>query len=77
LQLLQKDSSKRLGTKDCPQGEVSEQLFFRSIDWGALERKELEAPFKPRVVIYLNAKTASPFSDAISFAATLPGCAVL
>jgi hypothetical protein len=61
LQLLQKDSSKRLGTKDCPEGEVFEQPFFRFIDWGALERKELEAPFKPRVVIYLPMKMPCPF----------------
>ncbi|CAB3367422.1 Hypothetical predicted protein [Cloeon dipterum] len=47
--LLEKDSSKRLGTPECHAGEVFEQPFFRSIDWGALERKELEAPFKPRV----------------------------
>ncbi|XP_059473826.1 serine/threonine-protein kinase N1-like [Neocloeon triangulifer] len=47
--LLEKDSSKRLGTPECPAGEVFEQPFFRSIDWQALERKELDPPFKPRV----------------------------
>lgn len=61
LQLLEKDSSKRLGTKDCPEGEVYEQQFFRPIDWGALERKELEAPFKPRVVHYLSRKGFASF----------------
>ncbi|KAF4519345.1 hypothetical protein B566_EDAN008267 [Ephemera danica] len=47
--LLDKDSSRRLGTPDCPAGDVYLQPFFKSIDWPALDRKELEPPFKPRV----------------------------
>nr|CAD7579018.1 unnamed protein product [Timema californicum] len=48
--LLQKDSSKRLGTQESGKGEVMDQPFFRKIDWNALERRELIPPFKPRVV---------------------------
>nr|CAD7448630.1 unnamed protein product [Timema bartmani] len=47
--LLQKDSSKRLGTQESGKGEVMDQPFFRKIDWNALERRELIPPFKPRV----------------------------
>lgn len=50
MQLLEKDTTKRLGTPECPAGDVSDQPFFRPIDWFALERRELEPPFKPRVV---------------------------
>ncbi|XP_023712893.1 putative protein kinase C delta type homolog isoform X6 [Cryptotermes secundus] len=46
---LEKDSSKRLGTNGSMAGDVVDQPFFRNIDWNALERRELEPPFKPRV----------------------------
>ncbi|XP_021914540.1 putative protein kinase C delta type homolog isoform X2 [Zootermopsis nevadensis] len=47
--LLEKDSSKRLGTSECTAGDVVDQPFFRNMNWNALERRELEPPFKPRV----------------------------
>lgn len=54
LQLLEKDSSKRLGNRYCPAGDIKEQPFFHQIDWDKLERRQLEAPFKPKVVsIYI------------------------
>lgn len=48
--MLEKDASKRLGTSGCPYGEICDQPFFKSIHWDRLERKELDPPFKPRVV---------------------------
>lgn len=48
-QLLEKDSSKRLGSTDMSGGEVTFHPFFRNWDWARLERRELEPPFKPRV----------------------------
>lgn len=45
--LLNKDSDRRLGAQGCPAGDVCDQPFFRPIDWGRLERKEMEPPFKP------------------------------
>ncbi|XP_069674583.1 uncharacterized protein Pkcdelta isoform X2 [Periplaneta americana] len=47
--LLEKDASKRLGTNECMAGDVMDQPFFRNMDWYALEQRELEPPFKPRV----------------------------
>ncbi|XP_063217640.1 putative protein kinase C delta type homolog isoform X4 [Bacillus rossius redtenbacheri] len=47
--LLEKDSSKRLGTPQCDAGDVIDQPFFRPVDWAALERRGLEPPFRPRV----------------------------
>ncbi|XP_049782572.1 uncharacterized protein LOC126184246 [Schistocerca cancellata] len=47
--LLEKDISKRLGTPECSAGDVCDQPFFRNIDWDALERRELEPPFRPKV----------------------------
>ncbi|XP_066993565.2 uncharacterized protein [Anabrus simplex] len=47
--LLEKDASKRLGTPFNNTGDVADHPFFRSIDWIALEHRELDPPFKPRV----------------------------
>ncbi|XP_075235897.1 uncharacterized protein LOC142333012 isoform X2 [Lycorma delicatula] len=47
-QLLEKDSSKRLGSTDMRGGEVTIHPFFRNWDWARLERREIEPPFKPR-----------------------------
>lgn len=49
-QFLEKDASKRLGNRFCPHGDIQDQPFFRSIDWRALEARQLEAPFKPNLV---------------------------
>ncbi|XP_064486968.1 putative protein kinase C delta type homolog isoform X4 [Ornithodoros turicata] len=47
--LLDKDPEKRLGMSTCAAGDVSDQPFFRPINWEKLERKEVEPPFKPKV----------------------------
>ncbi|KAL0892392.1 hypothetical protein ABMA27_015515 [Loxostege sticticalis] len=47
--LLDKDARTRLGGVECMHGDVRDQEFFRPIHWDRLERRELEAPFKPRV----------------------------
>ncbi|CAH0407623.1 unnamed protein product [Chilo suppressalis] len=47
--LLDKDARSRLGGTECMHGDVRDQDFFRPIHWDRLERRELEAPFKPRV----------------------------
>eukprot|EP00095_Tigriopus_kingsejongensis_P005455 maker-scaffold224_size251237-snap-gene-1.54 protein:Tk05455 transcript:maker-scaffold224_size251237-snap-gene-1.54-mRNA-1 annotation:"hypothetical protein DAPPUDRAFT_309380" len=47
--LLEKDPSKRLGVSGCPAGGVTEQPFFRTIDFAKLERKEIVPPFKPKL----------------------------
>lgn len=49
-QLLEKDSSKRLGNKYSPYGNIMDQPFFRPIEWDRLESRQLEPPFKPKLV---------------------------
>ncbi|XP_035246460.1 protein kinase C delta type-like [Anguilla anguilla] len=45
--LLEKDPNRRLGTF----GNIREHPFFESIDWPRLERREVEPPFKPKLVL--------------------------
>ncbi|XP_060801179.1 putative protein kinase C delta type homolog isoform X4 [Amyelois transitella] len=47
--LLDKDAKTRLGGAECMHGDVRDQDFFHQIQWERLERRELDAPFKPRV----------------------------
>ena len=39
-----------MGIKGCKHGDVCDQPFFRSIDFDKLEKKQMIAPFKPKVV---------------------------
>ncbi|XP_039295440.1 LOW QUALITY PROTEIN: putative protein kinase C delta type homolog [Nilaparvata lugens] len=48
-QLLEKDSSRRLGSSELSGREVTSHVFFRDWDWPRLERRQLDPPFKPRV----------------------------
>ncbi|XP_068630312.1 uncharacterized protein Pkcdelta isoform X2 [Battus philenor] len=47
--LLDKDARTRLGGAECMHGDVRDQDFFHSVAWDRLERRDLDAPFKPRV----------------------------
>ncbi|CAK1553476.1 unnamed protein product [Leptosia nina] len=47
--LLDKDARTRLGGAECMHGDIRDQPFFHEIHWEKLERRELDAPFKPRV----------------------------
>jgi len=42
--LLNRDVGKRLGDKD-----IKQHAWFSSIDWDKLDKKEIDAPFKPKV----------------------------
>lgn len=46
LALLEKDSKKRIGSKD-DAAEVKKHPWFSDIDWGKLEKREIEPSFKP------------------------------
>ncbi|XP_045473289.1 uncharacterized protein PFB0765w-like isoform X2 [Harmonia axyridis] len=54
--LLEKDASKRLGTRFSPCGDIKDQPFFKSIDWELLEARLLEPPFKPKLSHPLDTK---------------------
>ncbi|XP_048873066.1 protein kinase C delta type-like isoform X2 [Brienomyrus brachyistius] len=43
--LFERDPTRRLGIV----GNIRAQAFFRTINWPALERREIEPPFKPKV----------------------------
>lgn len=47
--LLTRDPEKRLGSGPEGTNEVKRHPFFKDIDWAKLEKKEIEAPFKPKV----------------------------
>ncbi|XP_076844684.1 protein kinase C delta type-like [Brachyhypopomus gauderio] len=44
-QLLERNPFRRLGAV----GDIRGQAFFETIDWSALERREIEPPYKPKV----------------------------
>lgn len=49
-QLLEKDANVRLGASTSPHGEITDNVFFYEIEWKKLERRQLEPPFKPKIV---------------------------
>ena len=51
--LLERDPIKRLGVKTSPHGEIRQHNFFNKIDWIRLENRQLEPPFKPKLVTYI------------------------
>lgn len=46
LQLFERDPTRRLGIV----GNIRLHPFFKVINWQALERREVDPPFKPKVV---------------------------
>ena len=46
FQLLQKDVTRRLGVVS----DIKRHQFFASIDFEKLEKRQIEPPFKPKVV---------------------------
>lgn len=46
LQFFERDPTRRLGVV----GDIRLHPFFKMIDWAALESREVEPPFKPKVV---------------------------
>ncbi|KAM3843664.1 protein kinase C delta type isoform 1-T2 [Vipera latastei] len=51
--LFERDPTKRLGIT----GNIKDHHFFKAINWTALEKKEMEPPFKPKV------KSASDYNN--------------
>ena len=50
FQLLDKDSTKRLGILYSPYGDLRGHPFFKYIDWDKIETKKVETPYKPKLV---------------------------
>ena len=46
LQLFVREPEKRLGVR----GDIRQHPLFREINWEELERKEIDPPFRPKVV---------------------------
>ncbi|PIC27180.1 hypothetical protein B9Z55_019511 [Caenorhabditis nigoni] len=57
--LLVKDPSKRTGGGAEDAMEICRQDFFKSVDWEAMYRKEIEPPYKPNV----NSETDTSYFD--------------
>ena len=49
MQLLQKEMSKRLGVAN-DADDIKGHSFFASIDWAALDKKEISPPYNPNTV---------------------------
>uniref|UniRef100_T1H8A9 AGC-kinase C-terminal domain-containing protein n=1 Tax=Rhodnius prolixus TaxID=13249 RepID=T1H8A9_RHOPR len=47
LQLLEKDSKRRLGSGEGDADDIKNHPFFDNIDWEKVKRKDLEVAFKP------------------------------
>ncbi|GAA6108820.1 protein kinase C eta type, partial [Tachysurus ichikawai] len=61
LQLLTKNPTRRLGCMAASGGDnaVTAHVFFSTIDWEKLNRRELEPPFKPQIVSQSSDQTGS------------------
>ena len=53
LQLLIKNPRQRFGCLEKGGEEIKTHPFFKRVDWEKIEAREVQPPFKPKIVSYL------------------------